>query len=147
MVNQVAEPTTVRAIVRSLDGNRAFVEVEQGGCGRCHEEGGCGGQQLTQMFCSGPKSYLADNFVQAGVGDRVVVAIAAGSVRRSANLAYILPLTVTIGGAIVGSSINGDLGGILGAVAGFFGALGIIRYKKMSESADALNRPHIISRA
>lgn len=93
-----ADDTTIRAVVRALDGAHADVEVEQGGCGRCHEKGGCGGQQLTQMFCSGPKTYRVSNTVGAEVGDSVTIAIAAGSVRKTANLAYILPLTATITG-------------------------------------------------
>ena len=44
------EQTTIRGVVRSLDGENAIVEPDQGGCGRCHEKGGCGGQQLTQIF-------------------------------------------------------------------------------------------------
>ena len=96
------EPSTVRAIVREINQADALVEVEQGGCGRCHEAGGCGGQQLTRMFCSTAKTYRVANEIGARVGDRVTVAIAADSVRRSANLAYVLPLTATIAGADVG---------------------------------------------
>ena len=86
-----SEPSTVRAIVREINQADALVEVEQGGCGRCHEPGGCGGQQLTQMFCSTPKTYRVANEIGAGVGDRVTIAIAADSVRRTANLAYVQP--------------------------------------------------------
>ena len=66
-----SEPSTVRAIVREINQADALVEIEQGGCGRCHEPGGCGGQQLTQMFCSTPKTYRVANEIGAGVGDRV----------------------------------------------------------------------------
>lgn len=102
------ESITVRGVVRALDGDDALVEVEQGGCGRCHEEGGCGGQQLTQMFCSGPKSYRAENTIGAHVGDRVVVATSPGSIRRTANLAYGMPLLGAIGGALAGMFLGGD---------------------------------------
>lgn len=86
------ELITVRGTVRALEDGKALVEIEQGGCGRCHEEGGCGGQQLTQMFCSGPRTYEAENKIGASVGDKVVVATPLGSVRKTANLAYGVPL-------------------------------------------------------
>lgn len=147
MVRDEISPTTVRAVVRALEGTRALVEVEQGGCGRCHEEGGCGGQHLTQMFCGGPRTYYADNDIGAIVGDPVVVAIAAGSVRQSANLAYILPLTVSIGGAMLGSVNHGNLGAMIGAGVGLVVAFVLIRLRSPSKQFDAASRPHIISRS
>ena len=145
-----AEQTTVRAIVRELDADSALVEVEQGGCGRCHEQGGCGGQSLTQMLCSEPKRYRVVNHIGAGVGDRVVVAIAAGSVRKSANLGYVLPLTATIGGAVSlytsGLSLA-DTGAMLGAAAGLLLSFLYIGRRTATGNGFSATRPHIISRS
>jgi sigma-E factor negative regulatory protein RseC len=142
-----AEQTTVRAIVRELDADSALVEVEQGGCGRCHEQGGCGGQSLTQMFCSEPKRYRVVNHIGAGVGDRVVVAIAAGSVRKSANLGYVLPLTATIGGAVLGMQLGEDTGAMLGAAAGLLLSFLYIGRRTATGNGFSATRPHIISRS
>ena len=142
-----AEQTTVRAIVRELDADSALVEVEQGGCGRCHEQGGCGGQSLTQMFCSEPKRYRVVNHIGAGVGDRVVVAIAAGSVRKSANLGYVLPLTATIGGAVLGMQLGEDTGAMLGAAAGLFLSFLYIGRRTATGNGFSATRPQIISRS
>lgn len=141
------ELITIRGVVRALDGSDALVEVEQGGCGRCHEEGGCGGQQLTQMFCGGPKSYHAENTIGAGVGDRVVVATAPGSVRRTANLAYGIPMLGAIGGAFVGMSLGGDAGAVLGALAGLVIAFVYIRRRVSQKAGTTENRPYIVSRS
>lgn len=141
------ELITIRGVVRALDGSDALVEVEQGGCGRCHEEGGCGGQQLTQMFCGGPKSYRAENTIGAGVGDRVVVATAPGSVRRTANLAYGMPLLGAIGGAFVGMPFGGDAGAVVGALAGLIVAFAYIRLRVRKKTGSAENRPYIVSRS
>lgn len=141
------ELITIRGVVRALDGSDALVEVEQGGCGRCHEEGGCGGQQLTQMFCGGPKSYHAENAIGAGVGDHVVVATAPGSVRRTANLAYGIPLLGAIGGAFVGMPLGGDAGAVLGALAGLTVAFAYIRLRTSRKTGTAENRPYIVSRS
>lgn len=141
------ELITVRGIVRSLDGGDALVEVEQGGCGRCHEEGGCGGQQLTQMFCSGPKSYRAENTIGADVGDRVVVATPSGSVRRTANLAYGMPLLGAIGGALLGMPLGGDAGAMLGAAGGLVLALGYVQLRSRRDTGSIQTRPHLVSRS
>lgn len=137
---------TIRAIVRSVDAGYALVEVEQGGCGRCHEKGGCGGQQLTQMFCKGPRTYRVANRIGAATGERVTIAIAAGSIRRIANLAYGLPLTATIAGALFGTLQAGDLGGILGAVGGLLLAFALVRSLALREARNPLSRPYIVSR-
>lgn len=140
------QPSTIRAVVRALDGKEAVVEVESGGCGRCHEAGGCGGQNLTQMFCSGPKTYRVDNAIDAAVGERVTVAIAAGSVRRVANLAYGVPLTATIAGAALGARF-GDAGAMLGAVLALVLALFYVRFRSRDGAGNFTARPHIISRS
>lgn len=141
------EMSTIRAIVRAVDGNQAVVEVEAGGCGRCHEKGGCGGQSLTQMFCSGPKTYRVENSAGAELGDRVTVAIAAGSVRRTANFAYGLPLLATIAGATLGMALGGDLGAMLGAGCGLALSFLYIGFRTRSNSGNISERPHIVSRS
>ncbi|MBT9522838.1 MAG: SoxR reducing system RseC family protein [Dechloromonas sp.] len=141
------EQTTIKAIVRTLDGKFANVEVEHGGCGRCHEDGGCGGQQLTQMFCSGQKTYRVENVIGADIGDRVTIAIAAGSVSRTANFAYILPLTVTIAGAALGSFFGGDLSAMIGAGVGLAIAFLYVIARSHGKTGNLTERPHIISRS
>jgi sigma-E factor negative regulatory protein RseC len=140
------EKTTIRAVVRALEGRQALVEVESGGCGRCHEKGGCGGQHLTQMFCSSPKTYLADNDFSAQIGDRVTVAIAAGAVRQTANLVYGVPLTATLAGAVLGMPLGGDLAAMQGAALGLVLAVAYVRFSARNLAGKTTARPHIISR-
>lgn len=139
------QSSTVKAIVRARDGQIALVEVEAGGCGRCHEKGGCGGQNLTQMFCNGPKTYQVDNLLGASIGDRVTVAIAEGSVCRTANLAYVLPLTATIAGAVLGFFLGGDFAAMAGALSGLGLAMIYVRFRTQDGSGKFAERPHIIS--
>ena len=113
-----SELTTVVAVVRQIDGNEALVEVAEEGCGRCHESGGCGGQNLSRMLCANTRIYRVANPDGARMGERVLVGIAAGAVRRSANLAYGLPLVGLIGGGAFGSWLGGDLGSASGAAVG-----------------------------
>lgn len=141
------EASTIRAVVRGLDGQEALVEVEQGGCGRCHEEGGCGGQHLTQMFCSNAKTYRVENTVGAVIGEHVTVAISAGSVRRTANLAYGLPLLGLLFGAFLGMAFSGDAGAMLGAIAGLLLSFIFIRFHVRRDSETLAGRPYIVSRS
>jgi sigma-E factor negative regulatory protein RseC len=138
--------STVRATVRAIEGNDAVVEVAHGGCGRCHETGGCGGQQLTQMFCSGPKVFKVPNGVGAGVGDAVTVAIAPGVVRRTANLAYGVPIVSTLLGALLGTHLAADMGGILGAAIGLALSFAWVRHHAANATGSSAIRPYIVSR-
>lgn len=138
------EKVTIQAVVRSLDGDIAHVEVEHGGCGRCHEEGGCGGQQLTQMFCGGPKTYDLENKIGAAIGDKVTVAIGAGNVRRTANLAYGIPLLATIAGAAAGAALGGDLEAVGGAVGALVVAFLYVIVRVRSGSKDISVRPYML---
>ncbi len=143
----ISEPSTIGAVVREIGQADALVEVEQEGCGRCHETGGCGGQQLTRMFCSTARTYRVANQIGAGIGDHVTVAISAGSVRRSANLAYVLPLTATIAGAVLGMFLGDDPGAMLGAVTGLFIAFLHVRRRAAADTGISAIRPQIISRS
>lgn len=139
--------STVCGVVRAVDGQQADVEVEQGGCGRCHEKGGCGGQSLTRMFASGPRRYRVDNRFGAVVGERVTIAIAEGSIRQAANLAYGVPLLAGIAGAVTGTALYGDPGGMFGALVAFSLAMIYVRHRAKNRSGNLSERPHIISRS
>ena len=146
-MSMITEQTTIKAIIRNLDGKFANVEVGHGGCGHCHEEGGCGGQQLTQMFCSGQKTYLVENTIGADVGDRVTIGVVAGSISQTANFAYVLPLTVTIAGAALGALFGSDLSAIAGAGIGLASGFVYVIARSHSKSGKLVERPHIISRS
>lgn len=139
--------TIIRGVVRALEGAQAVVEVEQGGCGRCHEKGGCGGQQITQMFCAGQKTYYVDNpGGAAAVGERVDVAIAPGAVRRTANLAYGLPLVGIIAGAVFGMQVAGDAGAMVGGGGGLALAWLLVQWKTGRGAGNSGIRPYIVPR-
>ncbi|MCL2523930.1 MAG: SoxR reducing system RseC family protein [Betaproteobacteria bacterium] len=144
-----AEPggSTVCGVVRALRGRQAEVVVDAGGCGRCYETGGCGGQHLARMFASGPRSFFVDNALGVAVGERVTIAIAAGSVRRAANLAYGLPLLAVIAGALAGNALFGELGGIGGAALAFAASLCHLRWRSQALAGNPAERPHLVSRS
>lgn len=140
------EHTTISAVIRALEGNVAIVEVDQRGCGRCHEEGGCGGQQLTQMFCSSARTYRVINDIGAGVGDRVTLAVPPGSIRRTANFAYGIPLLALIAGALLGMQLGGDSGAMLGAITAVLFAFAFVRYRSWNAPSDPESQPRMLAR-
>jgi len=139
------EITEIRAVVRSLEGNQAVVEVERGGCGRCHEKGGCGGQSLTQMLCTTNKVYRVANPDGARVGDLVTVGIPAAALRYSANLVYGLPLVGLFAGAGLGMAFYSDTGAALGGLAGLLAAWFLIRIQARAGLVNSGLQPKIIA--
>jgi sigma-E factor negative regulatory protein RseC len=123
------------ATISAIDGDHALVVMDETGCGRCHEDGGCGGQNIGKMFCHSPRSFRVLNPGHACVGDRVNVAIAEGALRRGAMLAYGLPLLTLFGGALGGSVIAGESGALIGAVLGLLAAWLLVRYKTRARVA------------
>ena len=104
--------------VTAIDGEHAIVRMDETGCGRCLEPGGCGGNTMGKLFCSTPRTFRVLNPGRSVVGDRVSVVIAEGAVGRSAALAYGVPLLALLIGAASGSNVAGETGAIAGAAGG-----------------------------
>lgn len=134
-----------KGTVVSVEGALAEVRLDETGCGRCHEEGGCGGHNLGAMLCRTPRIYRVDNPAKAQVGQRVTIVVAEGAVRRSATLAYGLPLFVLLLGAASGQVVSGELGAIAGAVLGLLSGWGVSRILQRKRATEGLHQPYIRS--
>ena len=130
-------------IITALDGEYAIVRMDETGCGRCHEQGGCGGNNIGKMFCSTPRIFRVLNPQKACIGDQVNVVIADGAVRRGAILAYGLPLLALFVGALGGTVLAGEIGAIGGAAAGLLGAWLTLRYSQLRSTSDTRSQPYI----
>jgi sigma-E factor negative regulatory protein RseC len=126
-----------------LDGEYALVRMDESGCGRCHEPGGCGGNNIGKMFCSAPSVFRVLNPEQTAVGVQVTIAIAEGVVRHSAMLAYGLPLLALFLGAFCGSIVAGESGSIIGAVCGLLVAWTVLRFAHRLRSPGRQFQPYI----
>lgn len=127
----------------SLDGEYALISMDETGCGRCHEEGGCGGNNIGKMFCSAPRTFRVLNPGHSAIGDRVTVVVSEGVVRRSAATAYGLPLFALFAGALIGSALAGEIGSIIGAISGLSFAWVGLRYAQFRGSPDKRTQPYI----
>ena len=108
--------------ITGIDGDYAIIQMDDSGCGRCNEPGGCGGNLLGKVFCGVPRTFRVLNPGNSAIGSRVAVVIAEGSIRRSAILAYVIPLLALFLGAISGSALAGEAGAIIGSLLGLLGA-------------------------
>ncbi|MCB1896633.1 MAG: SoxR reducing system RseC family protein [Zoogloeaceae bacterium] len=104
-----------RALVRTRSGG--------GGCGRCHESGGCGGARIGSMFRPEQADFWLDNPIQADVGDQVLVCLAEEVSAQAAMLGYLVPVLGIVVGAVIGVIIGGTSGGDGAALAGALGGL------------------------
>lgn len=97
------------------------VTVHEGGCGRCHESGGCGGANVSRSLCASKRTLDVPNLLNAAVGDRVHIGIDERSLTDLANRYYVFPLLAFLFGAAAGLWALGSgspVGSIAGAVLG-----------------------------
>ena len=116
----------VPGVVQKVEQGFAWVEVTPaGGCGRCHEPGGCGGVSITRALETSRKTYRLPNVPECVPGERVGVVIEDGVALRAALLTYGLSVLGVIAGAALGTMLatpeRGDLGAVVGAVLGLAG--------------------------
>lgn len=112
-------------VVTRIEGARAYVKViRTGGCGRCHEVGGCGGVSQNE---SRNQEFLVANAFGASAGQRVRLEIPDGATLKAALLAYGLPLLALVFGAGAAFFVwQTDLAAALGAAGGLlFAVLGV----------------------
>ena len=122
-------------VVTAINDSQVTVRIDEGGCGRCHEPSGCGGQNIAKMFCGEPRLFQISNPGDSQIGDRVVLSVSDDAVRQSAALAYGLPLVALFLGAYVGLLLGGDLGAMVGAAIGVLAAwLALPRLERMFRS-------------
>ena len=127
-------------VVTAINDSHATVRMDADGCGRCHEPGGCGGQNIARMFCGEPRLFQVSDPGGSRVGDRVVVSVPDDAVRQSAAFAYGLPLLALFLGAFVGLFVAGDVGAMIGAVVGVLAAwLALPRLEAMLRSRSHLS--------
>jgi sigma-E factor negative regulatory protein RseC len=110
------------AIVTGTRAETALVEAHYGGgcgSGMC-AKGGCGAAILGQLFTSTPRGPMqALNPIQAHAGDRVMIGVEEGMLLRTTGVAYLMPLLMLLGGAVLGQGWSvGDAGAAIGALSG-----------------------------
>lgn len=142
----------IEAIVTRTDQDHVFVKVNEqpGGCGRCHEEGGCSSGALTQIFRSrNCREFRLPNNIGARDGDKVMVSLADGVTLKAALAVYMLPVVCILLGAWLGTWLAGPSGSdrlaTLGAVTGFIVSMVLVAVYRRRHAANAMAQP-VLSR-
>jgi len=125
-----------QAIVRQVEGSDAVIELagRAGGCGRCHEPGGCGGSSVIgQVFGPRCSVFRVPNTIDARPGEQVVVELGERDMLRAALMVYFLPILMLVAGAFLGLTLAeaaGDRAAFLGGALGFLAALvAVVRFQ------------------
>ncbi|MCB1916531.1 MAG: SoxR reducing system RseC family protein [Rhodocyclaceae bacterium] len=106
--------------VLAVEDGRALVRTRGGGggCGRCHEAGGCGSAKVGSMFRAEHADFWLDNPIQAQVGDPVLICVAEAVSAQAAMLGYLVPVLGIVVGAALGVLLGGSSAGDAEALAG-----------------------------
>jgi sigma-E factor negative regulatory protein RseC len=125
-----------QAIVRQVEGSDAVIELasRSGGCGRCHEPGGCGGSSVVgQVFGPRCSVFRVPNTIDAKPGEQVLVRLGDRDMLRAALMVYFLPIVMLVAGAFLGLTLAenaGDRATFLGGALGFVAALvAVVRFQ------------------
>lgn len=142
----------IEAIVTRSEQDHVFVKVNEkpGGCGRCHESGGCSSGALTQIFRRhGCREFRLRNDIGARVGDKVKVSLADGVTLQASLVVYLLPVLCILVGAWIGTWLAGESGSdalaTTGAIAGFLLSLVLVALYRRRHAANVLAQP-VLSR-
>jgi len=138
-----------QATVTALEGDYALVEASQGGCGRCHEQGGCGGNNASQLFCHGPRHFRVLNPLGVKVGEKVLVGVPDGAVSHSVLVLYLLPLALLVLGAVAGAALMPearDAAAAAGALSGGLLAWFLARHLQARDAQSPRFQPVIRQR-
>lgn len=144
----------VEGVVGEVNGGLAVVEVavRENGCGRCHEVGGCGGQNLSRALCDRKKTITVANTLGVAVGERVQIGMDDAAIGAMATRVYVIPLIgILLGGALGQALVSeGSVGGVLGALGGFVAALAYSATRRPADVASPtmsrLGAPAIVDR-
>ncbi|PKO44495.1 MAG: Fis family transcriptional regulator [Betaproteobacteria bacterium HGW-Betaproteobacteria-22] len=113
------------AIVMGLEQNLARLEIERRtACSLCGQKRGCGNAVWGKLLGHQSHTFLAENKINASVGDSVVVGVDERAALRSVYYLYVLPLLSMLVFAVVADFYTDNqlhvlLATMLGLVLGF----------------------------
>jgi sigma-E factor negative regulatory protein RseC len=134
-------------VIKIID-RTALIQADPGlGCDQCKGKG-CGSSKLSQLFCSSPRQFKVNNLIDAKLGDDVVVEVAEGTLLRGISLVYILPMILTLVGAVLGNTwdsgvASNDIDAVIGAMLGLFGGFFLAK-KIVIRIGQAYFQPYLV---
>lgn len=142
---------TERGRVVAVEVDSLWVEtVRQSTCGSCIAQKGCG-HGLLNSIGSGRRSHVRAllgelNPGDFAVDDEVEISIPEQVLLTGALLVYLLPLLCLLAGAVLAGS-RGEGAAVAGALVGFVGGLGLVRWHAHISRNNPSMQPRVVPRA
>ncbi len=131
--------TETPARVTRVEGETAWVRTEApSSCGACGGRG-CGSSLYARLLHPREPEYPVENPIAARPGEAVVVGVGDGAVLSAALSAYLVPLALLVGGAVLAAPW-GEAAAVAGGVAGFLVAAVWLRRHARGERPVILRR-------
>lgn len=124
------------AVVVAVTDSEVWVEVPEraAACGSCKTSDACRDGLLG--LSAAPRRYRVENRIGARLGDRVLLTVADGTLWRAALASYVLPLLLSITGAVLGQSAGGDAWAVSGALIGLVCGIALLRRNEVRAARD-----------
>lgn len=148
MIEETGVVVTVQGVMAEVEAQRRST------CGGCAVNGACGTSLLERYLGRKRSLVRALNAIGAVPGDRVVIGVPEGALLTASFVAYLVPLSAMIGGAIAGAQISGLLApayeqelSILAGLGSLIAALvWLVRFGR-TKSSEQRYQPRILRRA
>ncbi len=147
--------------VVAVDGDAVWVETLRGSaCGRCAARSGCGHDLMNRLAAGGSRGIVrarraAGFVIPLAVHDFVTLALPEKSFLKAASLLYLLPLVLTVVGALSADSLFGDVDAgqgradllvVLGAAAGLTAGLALATLLGRRAGANSAFEPTVTAK-
>lgn len=116
-------------VVERIDGDSAWVRLTeiQGGCGRCHEPGGCGGARIAHAFGRPDSVFRVDVDDAVQVGQPVLLVADEGAALGAAMVSYGASTLLVLLSVGLGTWLVGETGAVAGLLIALTGSVAMIR--------------------
>ncbi|HPX88744.1 MAG TPA: SoxR reducing system RseC family protein [Methylophilaceae bacterium] len=120
------------AVVLACEGKHATLEIERRtACGLCGQKRGCGNATWGKLLGHHKHGFVAENTVNAKVGDSVIVGIEERAVLNTTLYLYVIPLVAMLVGTVLANYLFSNqfyvmLGAMLGLLLGFMWVKGYL---------------------
>lgn len=122
----------------------ALVEAEnQGSCGQCDTEKGCGKSAMGKLFCAKPRTFEVIDNLGCRVGDEVAIGVQDGALLKGAVAVYLVPMFLLLVGSLFGN-MWGDGAAVLGGIAGLLIGFSWARHYSAANRGNPRFQPYIL---
>ena len=135
-----------RARVIRVEAGYAWVESERrSGCSHCGSRESCGVSALGKLFAVRTQRMRLPDPLGVQTGEDVVVGLSERRLVGAASVAYMLPVLVMIGMALLSASLgHGQGSAAVSSVVGLLGGLGLVRHLSGRQLSFAHYQPVIL---